>query len=273
MSQPLLLTVQGTGVPDPYGPGFAGDLGRALGLVNPWEAIANKLDGIVAPEAAVMWQPVGYPAAVFPMGPSVEAGRAELVRQIQLRPAGTPLFLSGYSQGAIVTGRTWALDILASNGVLHNRLPDVRGIIQFGDPLRCPGVANGNQIAGLPMPKNLEGQVTGGIAGPADLTPAQTPDFYLSCALDGDLYSACPVGSSPWTAESRVGDVETGIYNIVESPSFGDVFAVAKDLLMPVATVEGAFNALLFFGQGTNAAHWQYGPFIPALCDWILSRI
>ena len=97
MSQPLLLTVNGTGVPDPYGPGFSADLGRALGLVNPWEAIANKLDGFFAPEAAVMWQPVGYPAAVFPMGPSVEAGRAELVRQIQMRPAGTPLFLSGYS--------------------------------------------------------------------------------------------------------------------------------------------------------------------------------
>lgn len=273
MTQPLLLTVNGTGVPDPYGPGFSGDLGRALGLVNPWEVVSNKLDGLRTPESPVMWQPIGYPAAVFPMSPSVEAGRAELVRQIKMRPVGTPLFISGYSQGAIVTGRTWALDILATNGELHNRLPDVRGIINFGDPLRCPGIANGNIVAGQAMPKDLDGQVTGGIAGPADLTPSQTPDFLLSCVLDGDMYGACPVGPSPWTAESKVGDVETGIYNIIEQPSFFDVISVAKDLLMPVATVEGAFNALLFFSKGTNAPHWQYGPFIPPLVDWILSKI
>ena len=272
MTQPLLLTVNGTGIPDPFGPGFAADIGRAF-QANPWQAIADQLDGIVTQETAVMWQPIGYPAAVTPMAPSVQAGRAEVNRQIGLRPLGTPLFLSGYSQGAIVTGQVWALDILNPNGIHHNRLPDVRGIIQFGDPLRCPGIAHGNEVAGLPMPTHLDGQVTGGIAGPADLRPDQTPDFLLSCALDGDLYACAPVGSSPWSAESQVGDVETNIYDIIQQATFLDVISIAKDLLMPIGTVEGIINALLFFGQGTNAPHWQYGTFVPAMVDWILSRI
>lgn len=273
MTQPLLLTLNGTGVPDPFGPGFSADLGRALGVINPWQAIANKLDGLRAPESAVMWQPIGYAAAVFPMGPSVEEGRAELVRQIAMRPVGTPLFLSGYSQGAIAVARTWALDILATTGQLHNRLPDVRGVIQFGDPTRCPGVANGNVVAGFPLPKKLEGFTTGGIAGPGCLRPSQTPDFYLSCVMPNELYSNAPIGDNPWTAESHVGDVETNIYEIVLQPTFKDIVEIAKALFMPIATVEALYNAITFFAAGTNAGHWQYQGFIDPLCQWILSRI
>lgn len=272
MTQPVLITVNGTGVPDPFGPGFSGDIGRAF-QINPWQLVADKLDGLVTPAPPLFWQPIGYPAAVVPMGPSVEIGRAEVNRQIGMRPRGTRLILSGYSQGAIVTGEVWVHDILDPKGVHHDRLNDVVGVINFGDPLRCPGIAHGNEVAGQPMPKTLDGQVTGGIAGPADLTADQTPDFYLSCALDGDLYAAAPVGPSPWTKESSVGKVETNIYDIIEQPSFSDVISIAKDLGMPIGTVEGIYNALLFFGQGTNAAHWRYGPFVPAMIDWILSRI
>jgi hypothetical protein len=269
---PILITVNGTGIPDPFGPGFSGDIGRAF-AINPWQLVADKLDGLVTPAPPLFWQPIGYPAAVTPMAPSVATGRAEVNRQIAMRPKGTPLFLSGYSQGAIVTGQVWVLDVLSPSGVHHDRLSDVKGIIQFGDPLRCPGIAHGNEVAGLPLPKNRDGQVTGGIAGPADLTAAQTPDFLLSCALDGDLYAAAPVGSSPWNSESSVGKVETNIYDIIEQPSFLDVISIAKDLAMPIGTVEGIFNALLFFGQGTNAAHWKYQPFVQPMVDWILSRI
>lgn len=272
MTQPVLITGNGTGVPDGFGPGFSGDIGRAF-QINPWQLVADKLDGLVTVGPPVFWQPIGYPAAVAPMGPSVTAGRAEVNRQIGLRPKGTPIFLSGYSQFAIVTGQVWVHDILDPNGVHHDRLPDIRGIINFGDPLRCPGIAHGNEVAGLPQPKNRDGQVTGGIGGPADLTAAQTPDFLLSCALDGDLYAAAPVGSSPWNAESSVGKVETNIYDIIQQPSFSDIISIAKDLGMPIGTVEGIYNALLFFGQGTNAAHWQYGPFVQPMVEWILSRI
>ncbi|TDH46251.1 PE-PPE domain-containing protein [Mycobacterium eburneum] len=272
MTLPVLITVNGTAEPDPFGPGFAGDVGRGL-QPNPWQIVANKLDGLATPPAPAFWQPIGYPAATFPMGASVAAGRAEVNRQIGLRPVGTPLILAGYSQGAIITGEVWSQDILGADGVHHDRLPDVLGIINFGDPLRCPGIANGNKVAGMPMPTELDGVTTGGIAGPKCLTADQTPDFLLSCALDGDLYACAPVGDNPWSAEAATGRVETGIYNIVQQATFLDVVAIAEDLLTPVATVEAIVNALGFFAQGTNAPHWQYGPFVPAMVAWVVERI
>lgn len=281
MTKPLLITVNGTGIPDPYGPGFSGDIGRAL-QTNPWQIVADKLDGIVTPPPLVEWQPIGYPAAVANMGASVLDGAYRkpspgdgggVVAEIQARPVGTPLFLSGYSQGALVTATVWRDAILNPSGILHNRLQDVKGIIQFGDPMRCPGIAHGNEVAGFPLPRTLDGATTGGIAGGDCLTAAQTPDFYLSCALDGDLYAAAPVGDDPWHNEAKAGQVETQIFKIVQQATFGDIIALAKDLGRPIATVEAIWNALKFFAEGTAAAHWQYGPFIPALVDWILARI
>ncbi|WP_062906275.1 cutinase family protein [Mycobacterium avium] len=219
------------------------------------------------------WQPVGYPASVFPMNPSVEAGRAEVNRQIGLRPKGTKLAFSGYSQGALVVNEVWVFDILDPKGIHHDRLDDVVGIVNFGDPMRCPGVANGNKVAGLPMPSKLNGQTTGGIAGPRDLTPEQTPDFLLSCALDGDLYAAAPVGDNPWGDESQVGRVETRVYNFIESGKVTDFFKIALALGAPIAMVQGVFNGMKFAAQGVNAPHWKYDPFVPAMVDWLLGRV
>ena len=269
--QPLLLTVNGTGEPDPFGPGFAGDIGRALGF-DPWQALQANISGVYY-DSPIEWQPIGYPAAVTPMGPSVLAGRAEVNRQISARPVGTPLFLSGYSQGAIVTGQVWAYDILSPAGIHHDRLPDVKGIINFGDPLRCPGVAHGNEVAGQPVPKTLDGVTTGGIAGPADLTPDQTPDFLLSCALDGDLYASAPVGDDPWHHEAQAGRVETSVYNVIQKATILDLLQVAEDLFVPIGLVEAIINGLTFAAAGTNAPHWKYGPFVPAMVDWILKHI
>jgi hypothetical protein len=271
MTQPVLLTVNGTGIPDPFGPGFSADIGRGFAY-DPWAGLAAIIEG-VSYSTPVYWQPCGYPASVFPMGPSVQAGRAEVNRQIALRPPGTPLFLSGYSQGAMVTGQVWAQDILADTGIHHNRLPDVRGIIQFGDPYRCPGVAHGNEIAGMALPTTLDGVVTGGISGPQDLKPSQTPDFLLSCALDGDLYACSPVGANPWSTEAPAGATGTGIFNIVQHASFMDLIDVAADLGRPVGMIEEIWNGMLFAAKGTNAPHWQYGPFVPAMIDWITSRL
>lgn len=272
MTRPVLITVNGTGEPDPFGAGFDADVGRAF-AVNPWEDIACKLDGVVTTAPPIFWQPIGYPAAVTPMGPSVQAGRAEVNRQISLRPLGTPLFLSGYSQGALVTDFVWRDDILNPLGMHHNRLNDVRGIVNFGDPMRCPGKANGNLVAGFPLPKKADGVTTGGIAGPADLTPDQTPDFLLSCALDGDLYAACPVGDNPWKSEGSAGRVETNIYNIIQQATVLNILSIAKDLFMPIGTIEAIVNGLTFASAGMNAPHWRYGPFVPPMIDWILSRI
>lgn len=284
---PMLLTVQGTGVADPFGPGFAGDVGRGT-LTNPWQIVADKLDGIATPPPKWYWQPVGYPAGVFPMTPSVEDGKAEVSRLITLHeqdgicPVGTPLAFSGYSQGAIVTGQFWRDYILNPAGLHHNRLNDVVGIIQFGDPLRCPGIAHGNEVAGFPVPKNLDGEVTGGIAGPGCLTAAQTPAFLLSCALDGDLYGAAPVGSDPWNNEPLVGQVETRIYEFIESGSLMDgIFSIAKGIAQEfehplsntIALVHAIFNGLKFAAAGTAAPHWMYQDFVPPMVDWLQAQV
>ena len=46
MAQPLFISVNGTGVPDPWGPGFSGDIGRML--TNPWWSIAGQFWGPTA---------------------------------------------------------------------------------------------------------------------------------------------------------------------------------------------------------------------------------
>jgi hypothetical protein len=284
MAKPMFLSVNGTSVPDPFGPGFSGDIGRALS--DPWNDIFAQFAGSQFANKWY-WQPIGYPAAMFPMGPSQKAAQAELSRQITLRemdgscPVGTPIALSGYSQGAIATGQFWRDFILNPAGPHHNRKDDVVGIIQFGDPLRSPGIARGNEVAGLPMPSMLDGQVTGGIAGPGCLTPEQTPDFLLSCALDGDLYASAPVGLNPWNAEAEVGILETRIYNFVVDGTWQTFLANVEDLAdlfkMPVATVMAAgqaiFNGMSFFVQGTNAPHWHYEGFVPSMVDWLNSRV
>lgn len=274
--RPLLITGNGTGVPDGFGPGFSTDVARTL--TDPWNNVWAQFWG--GPGNIVDWQPIGYPAAMFPMRPSINAGRAEVCRQIGLRPRGTPLFLSGYSQFAIVIGEVWVNDFLASGGRFHDRVDDVLGIIEFGDPLRCPGIANGNRVAGLPMPTLLDGQVTGGIAGKNCLTAAQTPDFYLSCALDGDLYAAAPVGADPWTDPADVGLLETMIYNLVLQLGIDSVQEIAarvaeffkRPIEMIIAAVQAIINGLKFVAAGTNAPHWRYEPFVQPMADWVHDR-
>src|SRR5947209_13566300 len=93
----IVMTVSGTGV-------------------DMWNTAPPQPAGVAAALAAASpdlfyWQPVGnYPASVFPMGPSVNAGVAELNRLCtQINPPGgapsypeNSIILLGYSQGAIV---------------------------------------------------------------------------------------------------------------------------------------------------------------------------
>lgn len=257
-----LFTVGGTFEAGPADPNqFPVQVAQRLAPTG-WQIVADKLDGL-ATVPPVRWFPINYPAALYPMAWSVQAGRETLVGAIRSAPG--PIVLCGYSQGAIVTGVVWAQDILAPGGVLHNRLGDVLAVFNFGDPLRCPGIANGNLLAGIPLPIDLDGVVTGGIAGPADLTPAQTPALFYSFALDGDLYASAPVGPDPWTAEAPVGRVETSIYDVVQQATAIDVAAIAADLLCPVALVEAIINGLTFAAAGANAPHFRYGPYVPTV--------
>lgn len=244
-----LFTVNGTGVPDPFGPGFPADLGRAMERYAP---------------GMYYWQPIGYPAAVYPMRPSVETGAEELVNQINRHPG--RIVLCGYSQGALVTNMVWRDEILAPGGRLHHRKDEVIAIITYGDPQRCPGIARGNTFAGQPVPKKLNGQTTGGIAGPDCLTAEQTPEFFLSFANNGDLYAAAPVGDNPWSTQTEVGHNQTLIYEAVMEFDGQDFLGLATEIgsvatlpavnLIPL--VQAIWNGLTFFGQGTSAPHWTY---------------
>lgn len=244
-----LLTVNGTGVPDPFGPGFPADLARAL---------ADAAEGMWN------WQPVGYPAATFPMGPSVRAGRAELCAQIE-RHAG-PVALSGYSQGALIVDTVWRDDILSAGGGLHHRLADVVAIVNYGDPMRCPGIANGNAFAGRPLPRDVNGFVSGGIAGPGNLTPDQTPDFLLSFANDGDLYACAPTGVDPWNDETEVGHNERIIFDVVQDATITSVLAIATEVAeilaepfeQVVPLVQAVANGAFFLGAGVGGPHARY---------------
>lgn len=274
-TRPVILTVNGTGDPDPADTiGFSGMLGSMVGGVNPWQIIQDQFDGIATPLPPWQWQPIGYPAAVFPMQPSVDNARKQIIAalggpafpdyQAPVYPSG-PFALSGYSQGAIVTDTVWTQDILPDTGVLHHRLADCLSVVNFGDPWRAAGTANGNTYQGIPVPGTVDGDITGGIGGPKDLTAAQTnvlnslgKPVVMSYALPGDLYASCPVGPDPQKDEASPGKVGTSIYNFILAGSFTSFAKIAEDLFAPIGMVEEIVNGISFAAKGTSAAHWQY---------------
>jgi hypothetical protein len=148
-------------------------------------------------------------------------------------------------------------------------------VATWGNPCRTPGYASGNDFAGWPAPIERDGQVTGGIAGPDDLTPAvyvpvsKTVTHYwgefVNTIGDGnDIYPDCPVGTNPWTAEAPTGVVETNIYNIVQAPTGADIFQIILEVLGVITlvtlipTIEAIINGGLFLAPGPNAAHYTY---------------
>lgn len=181
--------VNGTGEPTGTGFGFAADVGRIL---------MDIADGMW------IWLPVAYPAVTFPMLPSIMAGVDALVASIMSTPLGSKTSMGGYSQGAVVVGKTWRDECLNPKGRLHDRYlnGDFVAIFTWGDPMRCPGIAHGNELAGLVIPGSTDGVVTGGIAGPDDLKPEETPDFYYSRCNINDLYGSCPTGPTPWASNA-----------------------------------------------------------------------
>lgn len=180
-----LFTVSGTGA-DMW-TGYPADVGRAC-------------DGVW------YFQPVAYPANPFPMAASVQAGRAELKRLIRERPG--KIALAGYSQGAIVTSLTWLLDIRDPRGELHDRVNDVVASVTWGNPCRQLGKANGNLLAGIPIP---EGR------GIGDTLMSDTPDWWLDFAHGGNS----PFGRDIYTdtPDDDAGENMTAIFKAVQDVS------------------------------------------------------
>jgi hypothetical protein len=220
------------------------------------------------------WQGVDYPAATFPMRPSVSAGVAELVRLL-IEWADTAAddddcVLAGYSQGAIIVCIVWRDYIL--NGELNHLLDRVLAVVTQGNPMRAPNIAYGNQYAGQAVPGKQSGVITGGIAGPDALKPAEClhpttgKKIVIDFAHTGDIYTAAPVGATPWVAETVTGHDMTLIYNAVMEFDGTDLLALATTLV-PVLSmnlpqimglIQALINGALFFGAGMNSPHYTY---------------
>lgn len=269
-----IFAVEGTVYPGaPAPPSFiAGDnggywCGFASGVVG---GLANSQDGLWASPG------VGYPAVTTPMWPSVQTGRGNLGTQVGGYATnyykqngsyeGLVILISAWSQGVMAALQWFLLDVLPTTGTQHYLLPYIYRIYAFGDPFRCPSVAHGNEMAGMPMPPKLDGQITGGIGGPLDYTVDQAnmlaPDGkYLinSFVNPNDLYADAPVGSTPWTSMPSVAKVEYLFFRIIMQPGFLDILELATLLDKPIGDVEALVNTGEFFGAGNNAGHYTYG--------------
>jgi Cutinase len=229
------------------------------------------------------WQPVGdYPAATFPMQPSVNDGVNSLIyltTGVPIPGSNTTvpgpnypensLMLLGYSQGALVVCQfvQWCW---ANNR--HDILERIVAVAVWGNPQRLSGFASGNEFAGWPMPGLVDGAPTGGIAqgvnanGPVNMTMAQmqpqlkTPvthywgDFVNTNTADQgatELYANCP--------QNETGVVEQSIFNAVETFDFMTVEGVIADLELPLINVgEAIINGFEFLGAQGNADHYTY---------------
>lgn len=235
--RPVLFTVCGTGVPWWVGPDA--DMARA---------VSNQY----------LWQPIGYPAAATPMGPSIAAGRGELINQFNIHRAQVERnggVLAGYSQGACVTSEVWENDIKPANGVLHWAKPFIRKAVTWGNPDREQGKVWPDFAAGQEVASPNSSGVTGTLM-------VDTPDWWRNYAHKGDLYAAGGDGV-PGSAASQD---KTAIWQIIRGTK---VFSGPDSLLAqfleitrsPLPGAIGAFKAMLdagmFFGKGLTP-HTSY---------------
>jgi hypothetical protein len=223
--RPVLLTVCGTGVPWWVGPDA--DTARAV-------------------EDKFLWRPVGYPAAPFPMGNSVSAGRDEgrrIINEERPRIEQHGLALAGYSQGAIVTSELWEYDIKPDNGVLNWAKDHVVKAVAWGNPMREAGKSYpdpGGEMAGADS------------HGIADRLMVDTPVWWRNYAHAGDLYTDCQGAS---------GEMKTAIYKVVmgtrvfSGPDslLAQVLEItASPLVETIAMFKALMDAGLFFAKQTG---------------------
>jgi hypothetical protein len=235
-ARPVLFTVCGTGVPWWVGPDA--DTARAV-------------------ESKYHWQPIGYPAQPVPMGPSIKAGRAELVNQITLwrkQIEANSMALAGYSQGAIVIAEVWERDIKPANGTLAWAKPFLRKAVAWGNPSREKGKVWPDAGA------KTSGADRQGVTG---TLMVDTPDWWRNYAHVGDLYSDCP--------DDESGENRTAIWQIIRDGSMVkgpdsllsqllELSGTKKDASQ-IAEVTGMFKAMIdaivFFGKQTQP-HTNY---------------
>lgn len=227
----VYFSVCGTGVPWNFGYPF--DLGEAI----------NK--GV--------WshQPIGYPAAAFPMRPSYTAGVTEFVRQLDLYRCDQRTWgFGGYSQGAIVTSIVLQRVL---TGDLQRYKSTFIGGITFGNPMR---------EAGHTLPGGIDpggsGIVLPNLVGTPDTVWDMASGKNMVGSKGNDLYCTCGSGVSANAVKDQ-----RAVWDIVDNKKVTSLAAAILDLALSptfsegVGAAEAAFGALGFFGSGT-AAHVNY---------------
>lgn len=230
--KPLLLTVHGTGQADPLGPGLPADVARAV--LDRWD-----------------WWPVGnYPAAAFPMWPSIQAGVEELkalLRRAFAADPGRRIGLAGYSQGAIVVCQVFKHEFQNPQGEFHSKLANVVAGVTWGNPMRERGVQawDGWKVV---APVDT--------CGILDDLMVDTPSFWREFAHKKDMYAACELDQNGDNKRAVCKivmghDVFKGANNIIEQ--------ICEVLAKPVEFVIPLFRSLvdagMFFAAGLDSPH------------------
>ena len=233
---PTLISIHGTGQPDPFGVGYPADIARRL------------LD-------VYYWRPVGnYPASAVPMNHSADAGEREATSFVA-----NPLIVPGpvafvdYSQGSICGARVREK---MRKGQLRGELI---GSASFGNPMRPAGSYAGNvDPGGHGIDPTLESVVA--------------PQF-LNLAQKGDLYTTCPDGpAGEWERAifNMVFSKFTGKDTLAEQ-----IWELAKDPFGEAAAAcRAMWNGGMFIAQnpptaphvtyhlrnvpGTNVTYYEY---------------
>lgn len=239
--KPVLITAQGTGVDMWTGP--PADTARELER--------RKL---------CTWQPLGnWPAATFPMWPSITQGVAEGEKQIRFWAGdrGQDIWLAGYSQGAIVTSLLWKYS-LAPGGPLADLRHKVTKAVTWGNPMREAGRFRGDGADWDARP-----DTGGAMVDRLENTPswwvdfAHKADLYTDCEMDdeGEYKRAiCKIvmGNQWWAGQDNIFEQ---IGELFAHP-FVEVWAMAKAI----------WDAGLFFAHGTGPhVDYNVGPAIDYL--------
>jgi hypothetical protein len=227
--------------------GFQADVARELPGTGEWDAAQCE---ILGEEVPFRWQGVNYYASFGPVNPppwapvpapsyedSVVNGVAHLTDMINNTPG--QFVLSGYSQGAEVTGRVRNELV---QGSLRHRARDCLLSITFGDPTRQP-----------------EDEAYGGGAG-AGISRMRIPPGPFRCvtyAVTGDMYCTTP--------NTQAGDDMHAVYEALTSMG-GDlqitdlVTEVMRTMTNPIAGGMAAVEAIIRALK--VGAHGNYGPWV-----------
>lgn len=179
---------------------------------------------------------IDYPAAAFPMGPSIQAGADTCERILLSIPYGTPFMLGGYSQGAAVMSHVYRR-LKESTGSLHSFFPFFKGATLFGNPMR--------EINFTAPEVSWSGawDVPGSSFGGGGCFP--------------DLLTGCEYGK--WREYVNVNEVITSTGTSTQGTNWRNAVGWLTGQISPADAVAGLVSGAYFDGIGAAGAIGDYG--------------